>query len=880
LYAAGYDNNNNFAANANVNWSVTGSLTGLSSDNTNTYVVTLNPTKPGTGTVVTSNSNGWTDDQTGTITVNQAELASLKIRTAANNGGVELNDSTAASGESWTLYAAGYDVYGNYLGDVPVKWSASGDSIGYFTSIDSTASNTFNFTTVNSGKLNIHKKYGSSTITNASGILKVNAGAPATMSYVSSITFSGSAGSELDDSLAVKVLDAFDNPVPNVSVAWKVQDPTSSLNPTSDLTNALGISCSKWKLKDTIGKDSVYAVVESISDSLKFTANVLESQANTVSRWADVNNDSARTGVVKTQLSQALVVEVTDSLGNPVDGVPLTFSVLNYPTGGGDFAFSPSASVTTNQTGKASVYFAPGSKSGLYQVTAYNENLLNSGNVFFSITAQPAAADHLVLISENNRQDTVATTYGDSVRIKVVDAYDNPVSGVTVNWQATSNGQVNPSSSTTNASGQASTQWILRQTVDKDTLIVSSSGLSNLYVYASLSPDQAFTVVADSGNYRTGIAGNGQLLRARVEDQYGNVLSNQKISFEALNSDGFLSSYAVTTNANGQAQATYTSPENVDSSQVRAFITGVDTALFTLYGVRYQSNSLSPKVVNLNQAVNFYVSVTNPGRDVVPLDTSNTTFSFAGELFSTSLDSPLTLETGVNRLKFRAKAVSDQVSAGNYTPKLKFTGSGVYSGLKGSTITDDGELSVEPVHLLSVTVPSPKTVQRGEQKDQIRVKVRNSGNYTVKVDSIHLTFTPNYNFQQAQTSGVDTILAGTDATFEFTVTVPEAAPEDSVVVDAEIFVTAVSTGDVVTDNDANQTDYFLITSQADLQYVSFTPTIVSENQQVQFKFQVQNLGQYDVVLDKNQTRLEFGTQSFYLTDNQTVSGNSISELTF
>ena len=209
------------------------------------------------------------------------------------------------------------------------------------------------------------------------------------------------------------------------------------------------------------------------------------------------------------------------------------------------------------------------------------------------------------MISENNRQDTVATTYGDSVRIKVVDAYDNPVSGVTVNWQATSNGQVNPSSSKTNASGQASTQWILRQTVDKDTLIVSSSGLSNLYVYASLSPDQAFTVVADSGNYRTGIAGNGQLLRARVEDQYGNVLSNQKISFEALNSDGFLSSYAVTTNANGQAQATYTSPENVDSSQVRAFITGVDTALFTLYGVRYQSNSLSPKVVNLNQAVNF-----------------------------------------------------------------------------------------------------------------------------------------------------------------------------------------------------------------------------------------------------------------------------------
>ncbi len=880
LYAAGYDNNDNFAGNANVDWSVTGTLTGLSSNNTNTYVVTLTPTEPGSGTVQTSNANGWTDDATGTITVTEATLASVKIRTAANNGGVELDDSTATAGDAWTLYAAGYDIYGNYLGDVAVKWSASGDTIGYFSTADSAVSNTFNFTTVNSGKLTISKYFSGSTLTDATGILKVSAGSPASMTYVSSNNFSGTAGSELDDSLAVKVLDAFSNPVPNVTVVWKAQDPTATLNPTSDLTNSLGISRSKWKLRNTVGKDSAYAVVDAIPDSLKFTANVLESQANELNRWADATNDSARSGVVQSQLTQPLVVEVTDSLGNPVENVPLTFAVLSYPQGGGDFSFSPSASATTNQTGRASVYFTPGSKTGVYQITAYNDNLINSGSVFFSVTADPAAADHIVVITESNQQDTVATTYGDSVRVKVVDAYDNVVSGVTINWQATSDGQVSPASSVTNANGKAATEWTLRKTVNRDTLIISSSGLSNAYVYANLIPGAASTVVADSGNYRTAIAGNGQLIRARVEDSYGNVISGQKVSFEALNSDGYFSAYAVTTDENGLAQTTYTGPDNVDSSQVRAFIAGVDSALFTLYAIRYQANTLDPTVVNWNESVTFYVTVNNPGRDTVPLDTANTTLSFADGQFVTRIDSPQTLSLGLNRLKYRAQTVASTITSGNYTARLKFTGQGIYDGMVGTTFADDGSLSVEPLRILSVTVPAPKTVKRGTQKEQIRVKVRNSGNYDVKVDSVHLTFSPDYSFVQTQTTGVDTIVSGTDVVFEFTVSVPESAPEDSIVVDAEIFATVINSGSRISDGSADQADYFLVTRQSDLQYVSFSPQTVSEGQTVQFVFQVQNTGDYDVVLDKNQTRLEFGTQTFYLTDNQTVSANNISQITF
>ncbi len=876
LYAAGYDSKDNFSGNADVDWSTTGTLSGLSADNTNTYVVTLSPTEPGSGTVQTSNGNGWTDDQTGTITVQEASLARIEIRTAANGGGIALGDSSATAGDAWTLYAAGYDLYGNYLGDVTVHWGVSGDSIGYFASSDSASSNTFHFTRANSGQFVITKN----TLSDASGIIKNNPSAPDTMLYVSSNNFTGAAGSKISDSLAVKVLDAFDNVVPGVTVNWEAQDPTANLSPTTDLTDNQGISRSKWKLRNTIGKDSAYAIVPSIPDSLKFTANVLESQANSLQRWVDASNDSARTGTVKTQLANPLVLQVLDSLGNPVSDVPITFAVLSYPDGGGDFTFSPDASEKTDETGRVSVDFIPGSKAGTYTITGYNDNLINSGSIFFSVTAQPAAADHLTLITENNQQDTVATTYGDSVRVKVEDAYGNAVSGVTVNWTPTGTGSVSPASSVSNGNGLVATQWTLRQQAGQDTLHISSTGLTSIQALATLVADAPALVTADSGNYRAAVAGNGQLIRAKVTDRYGNVVSNQKVQFQPLDADAYVSEYEVNTGLDGLAATTYTGPEDADSSQVRAYIANVDTATFTLYAIRYQSGSLSPSLVDLNDTVSFYITVKNPSSDAIPLNLSASTLSFANEQFTTTLDSPATLAPGLNRLKYASAVIPNSIDAGNYTPKLYFAGSGTYQNMKGTTYTDDGELSVQPIRILSVTVPAPKEVPRGTDKENIRLKVRNSGNYTVNVDSVYLKFTPDYNFTQQRTSGPTTIAPGTDAIFEFTVSVPQSAQQDTVTVDGQIFATSQTSGDAIQDGAADQTDYFVVTQQANLDYVSFTPQVVSENQNTQFTFQVQNNGAYDVILDKDSTRLVFGSQTFYLTENQTAAANSVSTLDF
>ncbi len=151
FYAAGYDGDNNYVAEQAVNWRSTGNLTGFG-DTTDTSVLELNPVNPGSGTIFTENSSGWTNDVTGVILVQTGGLKRIVIRTGANNTGVELDTLTRTAGTSVSLYAAGYDLEDNFLGDQNVEWRAEGDSIGFFNT-DSGFSNIFNFRKVNSASL-------------------------------------------------------------------------------------------------------------------------------------------------------------------------------------------------------------------------------------------------------------------------------------------------------------------------------------------------------------------------------------------------------------------------------------------------------------------------------------------------------------------------------------------------------------------------------------------------------------------------------------------------------------------------------------------------------------------------------------------------------
>jgi hypothetical protein len=266
----------------------------------------LLPVQPGAGVIYTTNAYLWANDSTDTIVVQTGGAARIAIRTQPNNGGIELDTLTRAAGDSITLYAAFYDLQDNYLNDQPAIWSVQGDSIGYFSTAGAIDSNTFNFTVVKSANFRIQ----SGSLIDNSGLVKVTAGLPDSILIVSTNPQTGEASGFVLDDPEVKVIDAFNNPVPDTLVQWFT--PTNgSLTPPASLTNSLGLASSSWRLKSTLGPDTAFATVIGLADTAIFTANVLSASAD--SMLAVSGND---TGAVSQAVAN-VVVQVVDTLSNP-----------------------------------------------------------------------------------------------------------------------------------------------------------------------------------------------------------------------------------------------------------------------------------------------------------------------------------------------------------------------------------------------------------------------------------------------------------------------------------------------------------------------------------------------------------------------------------
>ncbi len=121
LYAAGYDQWNNYVRDVNANWGRTGTLD-IPSPLIGTST-TFNPTTPQTNGQIYADSSGM-NDYTGAITV--GNIHHVLIRDAADGGGNLINTKTITADDILQLYAAAYDQGNNYLGPALVNWSSSG----------------------------------------------------------------------------------------------------------------------------------------------------------------------------------------------------------------------------------------------------------------------------------------------------------------------------------------------------------------------------------------------------------------------------------------------------------------------------------------------------------------------------------------------------------------------------------------------------------------------------------------------------------------------------------------------------------------------------------------------------------------------------------
>ena len=295
---------------------------------------------------------------------------------------------------------------------------------------------------------------------------------------------------------------------------------------------------------------------------------------------------------VNTSFPVQLQARVADAFGNPLAGVAVTFSAPASGASGTFAGGSTSVSVNTDAGGIATApVFTANTTAGTYNVTASASGVASPA--VFSLTNTPGAPASVTPFAGTPQSATVNTSFPVQLQAKVVDAFNNPVSGVAVTFSAptTGAGGTFPGGLTsvivnTDAGGVATAPVFTANTTAGSYNV--AAGVSGVVSRANFS----LTNTPGAPASITPLAGGGQSagpgatfpvqLKARVADAFGNAVSGVAVTFSAPASGaggtfpGGLTSVAVNTDASGIATApVFTANTTAGTYNVTAAVGGV-----------------------------------------------------------------------------------------------------------------------------------------------------------------------------------------------------------------------------------------------------------------------------------------------------------------
>ncbi len=247
------------------------------------------------------------------------------------------------------------------------------------------------------------------------------AGPPAAMSATAGDQQTAIVGQDAPIAPTVTVVDAHDNPVPGVQVAFAVTGGGGSIPTTTAITDASGTaSPGPWTMGTAagVGNDTLTATCDGCSGSpVTFTDTALTGPPATLSLSAG----DAQTAAVGHDVPVAPSVLVVDAYGNPVTGAAVTFGVQ---TGGGSVA---GGDATTDTSGIATVTsWTLGTVAGTDSLTAACEGCSGSP-VTFDATAAPGPLASFALDLASSQWNGQPFVGSDTVT--ALDAYGNTITG-------------------------------------------------------------------------------------------------------------------------------------------------------------------------------------------------------------------------------------------------------------------------------------------------------------------------------------------------------------------------------------------------------------------------------------------------------------------
>lgn len=182
--------------------------------------------------------------------------------------------------------------------------------------------------------------------------------------------------------------------------------------------------------------------------------------------------------------TQRFSVRIVDGNGQPISRA--LFRVRPHGACGGVFlAVSDGAgygcggaNVFTDDNGTATLDFVADTVAGTYEFN-WSLNSINGGASRQYVAITGGAPATLQKTGGDGQAGTAGFPLGLPLRVKVLDGFNNPVAGLTVQWTVASGGGIiGAASSVTNASGEATVTWTLGPTIGAQTVKATVGALS------------------------------------------------------------------------------------------------------------------------------------------------------------------------------------------------------------------------------------------------------------------------------------------------------------------------------------------------------------------------------------------------------------------
>jgi len=846
LYAAGFDDYDNYVHDVFVNWGVTGDLDEPSPlDGTWTR---FDPESPGTSGKIWADSSSVTPDSTGTFTV--GAISYVKILSLPNGAGIEVEDVQLTADEELNLYCAGYDVGDNYIGDTVVKWN----STGLFPAIDdSSTSIKFEPTTAPvSGQISITHPTAAG---DATGTITVVPGHPVgAINLTANPTVLPADGISQATISSDVVYDADSNPVAEYTL-FTVQTDLGEITSTDVSSTHSGIQIAA----DAFGEISFV-----------FKAPLTGGTAQINARSTEGGNAYGDVDIIIASFNIISVNSIEKTVSQGQQDAPVTMTVKNLGT----------STITNLDAGLTFIGPPPAyeNRNNDFPVIERTDGITDiPGGATRTLTFEVdvSASAHLDSVTINGAISGLME--GESVTIDSALTTDTwlvqspaniVIERVTSPVDTVSQGQENVLVSMyIKNQGQALANVLLDTLSFKDSL---SQYINSDFILESL-PGNPTSIIGDSTKqFKYYIDVKSQAIK-------GNITIDGKAAAKDDNT--------------GAVTSDISADDSIHAWFIREMpVVGINSLL------------TSQSEVSQGQEVPWYLTmkVHNNGGTAVRLDSVRAKFIIRGEDITNqfevvydsvfiALGNDQLVAHSEDSLKITVNKTADRL--GEITITCHFYYTDIGTGKSRYNQTSAGITIVEPASIkISKVIPSQNSVTRNQGQDWfVQVVLENEGGSNINIstnpDSTFVTFSTGADFTIIQPDSLHSgdLILSSDSNDTLTFTIDGTGVNTGTAyIDAMVTGIELTTGQQIQKTSLHQASV-LVENPADLRILAVeltdTPndTIVNTNQQIRFDVTLQNNGQDGV----KQAILVFqsdGPSVGYETDTSSVKGgNTVTE---